>query len=387
MEAFLVLGGTRPLTSVTGFGNPREKLELLRGPGRHEIDVFASNAQIEGLLEICWELKMLELDHWLERFQSLATSHPGPIPDSIALPRAAPGAISGGGPHIAVGTCVHGVETGSLPGVVEFVEECLQDKLPTKARWTFVLGNLPAVKAGKRYLDADLNRQFDFSAPDKPNVWEKKRAREMAKVLSSASFFLDFHQTNLPVEEPFYIFGYHEQSYLWARALQGAALLVTRDARLPFSTGSLCADEFVRASHSPAITLELGEKGLNAPAAELSLKVLRNLKRLEYALLEDRALIEASGNCPELSFVQTVHKEPFENQKLMPGLQNLMWIKKGTEVGRVADGSLFLFPVDGRILFPKYPYRNADGTLAEPLAGDVFHIVTPMTAHPRSLFS
>jgi succinylglutamate desuccinylase len=326
-----------------------------------------------------------EINHYFDKFLNLSKHHPGPIPFSVKL--------QSGPSQIVIGTCVHGIETGSLPGVVEFIENSFRkgNKLP----WTFVLGNPEAVLAEKRFLEADLNRQFDFANHadlNKQNLTlEKKRAIEIALVLDQAQFFLDFHQTNLPAAEAFYIFGFQNKSYLWARALQGAKVLVTRDASLPFQAGTLCADEYVRLKGSAAVTLELGEKGINPSATKTTMDVLTRL----FELTHDRDLAQPnfeaylkgqSQTKPELSFLQTTHKEPFLGQTLYEGLNNLRWFEKGEVLGKDLKNEVVEMPSAGYILFPKYPHKHSDGSLAEPMVGDLYHIVTPMNAHPTQAF-
>ncbi|MCA2962072.1 MAG: succinylglutamate desuccinylase/aspartoacylase family protein [Silvanigrellales bacterium] len=315
---------------------------------------------------------------WLERFERLCASHPGSVPWSVQV---------GHGPgHIVVGSCIHGVETGSLPAVVELLEELVEGAVTTVGTLTVFLGNPDAVRREVRFVEADLNRVFHADAPDS---LEARRAAELRPLLASASLFFDFHQTMQPSLTPFFIFGWHEASYLWARLVGGSTVLVTRDGRQSFASGSLCGDEYCRQLGIPGITLELGEKGIRPEAARLCYTTLRAL--LDWsAVLQHRShsLEQAASERPEFTFYETLHKEPFADTSatLIPGLHNFRGVHAGEVLGQSAAGPVRASRA-GVILFPKYPRRDTSGKCLDPVAGDLFHIAAPLTQHPKDLWT
>lgn len=322
---------------------------------------------------------------WLARFETLAARSPGPVPWSVTLD----GHDGAAGGHIVVGSCIHGVETGSLPAVVRVLEEACDGLLAFVGRLTVFVGNPDAVRNGTRFVEADLNRVFAEGAPDS---LEARRAAQLRPLLASASIFFDFHQTMQPSLSPFYIFGFHEESYLWARLVGGSGLLVTRDGRQAFSRGSLCGDEYCRGLGIPAITLELGEKGLRPEAERLAYETLRALLDWNGVLAHGRKsgrddLRALAEERPDFRFYSTVHREPFDDgfATLDPGLTNFHEVKAGERLGRKGNTPL-ASPVDGVILFPKYPRRDASGACLDPVAGEIFHVARRLTEHPRALW-
>lgn len=322
---------------------------------------------------------------WLARFEALVARSPGPVPWSVSLD-GHEGPVGG---HVVVGSCIHGVETGSLPAAVRVLEEAYDRQLSFVGRLTVFVGNPAAVRNGSRYVEADLNRVF---ATDAPDSLEARRAAELRPLLASASIFFDFHQTMQPSLSPFYIFGFHEGSYLWARLVGGSGLLVTRDGRQPFSSGSLCGDEYCRGLGIPAVTLELGERGLRPEAERLAYQTLRALLDWNAVLAHGRKngrddLRSAAEARPDFHFYSTVHREPFDDgfATLDPGLSNFHEVKAGERLGRKRN-TLITSPIDGVILFPKYPRRDARGACLDPVAGELFHVARLLSEHPRALW-
>lgn len=314
---------------------------------------------------------------WLARFEKLCASHPGSVPWSVQV---------GHGPgHIVVGSCIHGVETGSLPAVVELLEELTTGAVTPVGTLTVFLGNPEAVRKEVRFVEADLNRVFHSDAP--PSL-EARRAAQLRPLLDSASLFFDFHQTMQPSLTPFFIFGWHEPSYLWARLVGGSSVLVTRDGRQSFAAGSLCGDEYCRQQGTPAITLELGEKGIRPEAARLCYTTLRALLDWSAVLQHDsHSLEQAASERPDFTFYETQHREPFRDPTatLTPGLNNFHAVKAFDVLGSSSSGPLTA-PQGGVLLFPKYPRRDAKGSCLDPVTGDLFHIAVPLAKHPRDLW-
>jgi succinylglutamate desuccinylase len=328
-----------------------------------------------------------ELEPWLERFERLVGQSPGPVPWSVQVhpTEAARGPHSAPPAHLVVGSCIHGIETGSLPAVVTLLEEVLEGAVGCGSTLTVFLGNPDAVRKGVRFVEADLNRVFGH---DSPESLESRRAAELKPLLESASVFFDFHQTLQPSVTPFYIFGWHEESYLWARLVGGSTVLVTRDGRQAFATGSLCGDEYCRARGIPAVTLELGECGIRPEATRLCYTALRALIDWSVVLRHDSQSLDAAATArPEFTFYETIHREPFVDgaQCLSPGLHNFRAVKQGDILGDCL-GRPIAAARDGLLLFPKYPRRDIAGRCIDLVAGDLYHVASPMESHPREIW-
>lgn len=318
-------------------------------------------------------------DFYLQEFAQWALNNPGPCPWSVTLDF---GLHSG---HAVFGSIVHGNETGSLPAVVAVLEKLKSKSLSYGGKVTFFLGNVEACRRNVRFVESDLNRVFLDAAPESS---ETRRARELMPLLRSASVFFDFHQTIQPTEEPFYIFGFHETSYLWARAVQGASMMVTRKMGTAFALNQCCCDEYARNFDVPAVTLELGQKGITPEASRLAESAMtRVLTLLDAAQGGSAKLSELAGRQPDFRFFEIVHREPFQDpfSGLKPNLRNFTEVKTGEILGST-EKTPYKAPAAGRILFPKYPDRDIQGRAIGELPSEIFQLAVELEKHPRELW-
>ena len=84
---------------------------------------------------------------------------------------------------------VHGDETAPIEVCDALVRELAAGRQTLTARVLFLFGNLPAMRAFKRYLDDDLNRLFDGRHAGRPDSAEARRAAELEA--AARNFFLD----------------------------------------------------------------------------------------------------------------------------------------------------------------------------------------------------
>ncbi len=285
--------------------------------------------------------------------------------------------------HLVFGSMIHGDEVGSLPAFVRVMSELASGELIFGGRATFFLGNPEAGLAGARFLESDLNRVFVEEPPD---THEGRRARQLKPILDTADVFLDLHQTILQTAQPFYISPFQEEGWRWARYLAGARVWVTRHPGMAFSSGTMCADEYVRVRGKPGITLELSEKGFGNGGEERAYRVLRRALELADAIAQGAALAVLAAECQELEFLHTVHREPFASEELglEPGWVNFRPIQTGERLSAGGTPEL-VAPEDGYVLFPKYPPR-VQGQYKRPLPGEIYRIVQPLSDHPTRLY-
>lgn len=317
---------------------------------------------------------------YLEAFAELSAMNPGPIPWSVSYDSGKPG------PHVMFTSIIHGNETGSLPSVVKFVKRIEQKQIDFVGRMSFVLGNIPAFLKNERYLESDLNRVFNDEGKDSA---ERKRANEIKPFLKTADLFIDLHQTSMPCLHSFYIFAYEEQSYLWARALAGAKTLVTRSPAASFSKGDLCIDEWARNQGIPSVTVELSQRGLSPQAECISTYMIETVADIQLRISKGETTLEKEANIqPELDFLTVSFNEPFRDPTatLEPGFINLNPVRKGQYLGRSAKGDLRT-PIDGSLLFPRYPKRDEKGLATDPLVEELFMVMTRLPKHPREMFA
>lgn len=283
--------------------------------------------------------------------------------------------------HVVVGSIVHGNEVGSLPAVVDVAEQLARGAIDYRGQITFFLGNPEASRQNKRFLESDLNRVFTDSPP---NSHEGARSREIMPILETADMFLDLHQTIEPTNSAFYTFPFDSDGWHWARALGNAPVWSTRAPDAGFSANSRCVDEFVRSLGKPGLTLELCQKGFSDEATDRTMAVLQRLLAITKDWDGDMAAIEkAATDQPDFTYVEASYAHRFSSSelRLREGLGNLIPVTAGEQLS--ADGTPHLeAPIDGMLMFPKYPNYDESGRAIGPLPNELFRIVTEMNEHP-----
>jgi succinylglutamate desuccinylase len=106
-----------------------------------------------------------------------------PAPAVLALTR--PGRATR--PSVVLSVCVHGDETGPLELLAQRMQALAAEPQALAVDLMLCVGNVDAIAAGNRYIDADLNRMF------RPVRGELASAREAARadqiIAATASFF------------------------------------------------------------------------------------------------------------------------------------------------------------------------------------------------------
>lgn len=290
------------------------------------------------------------------------------------------------GAHLVFSSLIHGNEVGSLAGLVRAVEDLAAGRLQYGGRVTLLLGNPEAARANVRFLEADLNRVF---LPERDDaLHEHRRAGELMPLLDEADVYFDFHQTLKPSRQPFYIFPWSEAGWLWVRALAGAQVWVTRNPGQAFSSGMMCADEYVRDRGRPGITLELGEKGWSDEAADRTYAMITDALRFADDVAQGRGTLEEAALAqPDVRFFETQHRVAFADpaMTLAPGIPNFEPVMAGQVLSAPGTPELRA-PCDGAVLFPKYPPRDADGLALDPRPQEIFRVITELDRHPRELW-
>jgi len=319
-----------------------------------------------------------KLEGYFERFRALRSA--GPYTYDWAHHHDG----GGHGFHLAVGSMIHGDEVGSLPGVLRVMEGLENGDITYRGKVTFFIGNPEAGRAGRRFLEADLNRVFHAEAGEEH---EGRRARQIMPILDDCQLFVDLHQTILATRQRFYIFPWSEVGWRWSRALAAAGVWVTRHPGQAFSSGTCCADEYVRLRGLPGITIELGERGFRAEAEDTAeLAIRRALHLIDAIAAGETTLVEAAEAQPELDFVHTVHREAFATPGLClrPGLLNFEPVEEGELLSAPGTPELRA-PLSGQVLFPKFPPRE-DGEAVAPWPREIYRIVQALPEHPTGLF-
>jgi succinylglutamate desuccinylase len=170
-------------------------------------------------------------------------------------------------PHLLLSAGIHGNETAPIEVLTGIVNDLLAGSLPLQAHLLIVLGNLPAMRQGKRFIDYDMNRLFNGQHCSQPAAAEATRAAELEQLAvaffgqaTGAKRHYDLHTAiRGSVFERFAIYPYlHERPHnreqlMWlAQADIGTVLLHSK----PAATFSYFTSQHCQAD---AFTLELGK--------------------------------------------------------------------------------------------------------------------------------
>jgi len=317
------------------------------------------------------------LQSYLDQFRELRAA--GPYAGQWLHHR--PGADHGF--HVVFGVMTHGDEVGPLPAALRLMAGLADGSLAYGGAVTIALGNPEAGLAGRRYLEADLNRVF----LDGPDSHERRRAREMMPALDDCDLFIDLHQTIGPSLGAFWTLPWSVGAWRWIRIAGGGSLWTTRAPGVSFASGTRCGDEYVRDRGLPGLTLEMGQKGFTEEAERTSFGVMCRVLAAADAAAAGASLAERAEQSPEPRFLLTAHKEAFgaPRRALRPGLRNFEPVRAGQRL-EAAGSPAVTAPVDGLLLFPKYPPRGPDGGALAPVPTDLFHVLREPDTHPLSLF-
>jgi len=303
----------------------------------------------------------------------------------------------GGRFHMGASVMIHGDEVGPLLGLLDVIEALEQGRLPFVGRFTCFLGNPRAAARCVRFTEEDLNRCFKEPHPSPDSgaelSYEVARAQALSPLLDELDLYLDFHQTILPVAQPFYICPWSVTGWRWARLMGGAQAWVTRHPQRG-GGGLACADAVVAKRGKPSLALELGALGFQ-PEARAA--VWRSLSRAFNAInslypsggrLPELSLEQLAERQPDLSFYETGERFSFSDpmMQLSPGWVNFSPVQAGQLLSDPEHGPLIMSPATGALLFPKYPPRDDEGAALDPRPSELFRVVRPLSAHPTELW-
>lgn len=253
---------------------------------------------------------------------------------------------------LTVSGLIHGNESVGVAVLNEFLTLLESQMLDFRIPIGIFLGNVPAALKNTRFLQRDLNRSFNKDG----DSLEEKRAQELSPLLQDTMWYLDLHQTNRPVEEPFFIFPFTKETVLFAQNLSPFTTVVTH-IHSGFSKDGMSTDEYVQKHGGVGLTLESGQAGFDRMQIGFALKTLLHTIRYVQSTLE-------KGSSPEDLHHQVENRKYFLLKETIPcpqegeirlakDLNNLQAVKKGDFLAKV-DSKEILSPKDGHIIFPNY---------------------------------
>jgi succinylglutamate desuccinylase len=245
---------------------------------------------------------------------------------------------------------VHGVEVGGISVVNQVLEMLKSETVKLNASVAFVLGNVPAAEAGKRYLERDLNRSFASISRSKS---EERRAEFIESILKRGRYLLDMHQTREFSPTPFFIFPFTPEGFRFSTYIAPEIPLVTRwDGE--FSKEGMCSDEFMNANGGVGITIELGQNGFGGAGIGIGVTALLNAMRfVSGSNLPKRGV---SHQPIVYTWEQVLPYPPEGEVQLRADLCNFVQLKIGDMIA-TCNGKTITSPCNGKTLFPQH-YRD-----------------------------
>jgi succinylglutamate desuccinylase len=111
-----------------------------------------------------------------------------PAPGMLQIRRPdAPGAVPGQRASVLLSVGVHGDETGPIEVLAQLLDALSNQPGQLAVDLMVCVGNLGAIKAGRRYIDADLNRMFRVERGALADAAEAARADQM--IAATCDFF------------------------------------------------------------------------------------------------------------------------------------------------------------------------------------------------------
>lgn len=259
------------------------------------------------------------------------------------------------------------------------VEPITNPNFSFKGRIVGLRGNLRAIKAGKRYLKKDLNRQWTVEnvhrimQPDVSNLEaEDLEVREILELIHAeiadyqpAKFvLLDLHTTTafggiftIITDDPESLkIGKELHAPVIKGLLQdikGTTLHYFNQQNFGVATTAIC---FESGQHQEQLSV-------NRAIAALTncMRTIGCVKAADVENRHDKLLIEFSNGLPKVSQLIMRHEIREKDKFVMrPNYKNFQFVKKGEEVANDKNGAINIVE-NGRLLMPLYQKQGEDG--------------------------
>lgn len=283
--------------------------------------------------------------------------------------------------------CIGGIHGNELAGVkaLDLILKMLEVEPITNPNFEFrgklvaVRGNLAAIKAGKRYIDKDLNRNFRKTRLDKimagelPHLYSEDYEaielinfikNEIRKYHAKKVVIIDLHTTSSP-------------GGIFTIVPEDAdSLRVAREMHAPVIRGMLEGIKGTTLHYftsenlgviSRTVTFESGQhddpRSVNLAIAAI-VAVLRAMGSIDGKNVEtqhDKLLIDYSMNLPSVTRLVKKHSiEPGDGFKMKPNYLNFQKVTKGEIIAYDNNGPIAI-EEDGILLMPLYQDQGEDG--------------------------
>ena len=252
----------------------------------------------------------------------------------------------------------HGNEVGGIEAIYEASKEFAAH--PSESvEITFALSNIAAAKAGKRFIERDLNRSFGVK---NGTQLEHQFAKRIESICEGVDLIIDFHQTVEPSEIGFFIVPFSPANLGLAETICGESPLIVYEKN--FSADGQTLTAYALENNIKALTYEAGALGIDPVQVDACRDIFM---RLMTYLNETSALPKKH----QLFGFSSATIQGGPGRTLRAGFKNFTKVKRGEEIGSNENGPIIAAD-DGAILFPKY------GTLAMQSA-ELCRIVVPIS--------
>lgn len=168
---------------------------------------------------------------------------------------------------IVISVGIHGNETAPIELLSAILTDLYTEKLLLKVRLLLVVGNIPAIQQGKRYIDYDLNRMFSGQYAYLTVSAETQRAQNIEHAIhyffkdipNNVRYHYDLHTAIRASKFPTFAVlpvHYKKNDLIFEHQLQSADL----DALVFHHTANTTLTHFTSTHcHAQSVTLELGK--------------------------------------------------------------------------------------------------------------------------------
>lgn len=277
------------------------------------------------------------------------------------------------GPLVLCVAGIHGNEPSGVRAVRRVVARLTELRPAFRGRFLAISGNLPALEAGRRFIDRDLNRGWNVRRVsrtlERPETVEDEEQAELLGILvpaireaSQTVYVIDLHTTSSS-SPPFLTLGDSLETRAFAHEL-GMPLVLGIEEKIDAMVDYLAEFGTVGVGieggqHEDPRSVDLHEAGLwLSLAAAGCLPADTDLVDLEGFRSE---IHEASrGLSPVYEVIYRRAITPADEFRMTPGFENFTQVRVGQIVARDMRGPI-MTPMRGRLFLPLYQTQGDDG--------------------------
>lgn len=284
------------------------------------------------------------------------------------------------GPLVVVIAGIHGNEPSGYEAAKKVVQRFEEEQPDFRGKFLALVGNIPALASGKRFIDHDMNRLWSQEEIERIHALsfedrntEEKQVVEIIEIFEKEVekgyeevVLLDLHSTSAP-NGLFSIVTNEPRNRELASALHAPVLFGLADALSNSTTSAFIQDRKIS-----GLAFEGGQhaepSSVDNHLAAIWLLIEKvgcvNFDRKNPTIDLDnyhKQLIQGSRHLPH--YVRVIHKHiihPGDEFRMLPGFDNFHEVYKGETLAHSDNGDIHC-PHSGMILMPLYQSQGEDG--------------------------